>query len=108
MKTNHVLLIGYVGADPVIKSTENGIKRAFIRVATHMIRKNEKGEKKWNTVWHDIVAWNTTAEYAERNFVKGSKILVDGHIEYRVYPDHTGHLRYLTQINANSIMNLDR
>jgi single-strand DNA-binding protein len=84
MKTNNVLLIGYVGADPVIKVTDKGMKRTMIRVATHMPKLDESGEKIWNTVWHDIVAWNITAEYASQNFVKGSKIMVDGCIEYRI------------------------
>lgn len=108
MKTNQVLLIGYVGADPVIKSTGKGMKRAFIRMATHMPITNEKGEKVWNTIWHDIVAWGSTAVYAGRSFVKGSKIMVDGYIEYRTCPDKSGHTRYFTQIKANSLMNLDR
>lgn len=108
MKTNNVILIGYVGADPIVKSTENGNKKAFLRVATHMSKRNEKGEKIWNTVWHDIVAWDKAAVYAGQNFVKGSRIMIDGCIEYRVYPDQSGHTRYYTQIKASSLMNLDR
>ena len=108
MKTNQVLLIGYVGADPEVKSTEKGNRRASIRMATHAPMKNEKGEKIWNTVWHDIVAWDDTADYAGRSFVKGSKIMVEGFIQYRVFPDRTGHTRYYTQIKAISLMNLDR
>ena len=108
MKMNNVLLIGYVGIDPTIKLTHSGIKKAMIRMATHMPKKNEKGEKIWDTVWHDIVAWESKAEYAERSFVKGSKILVDGMIKYSIYQDQTGHTRYVTTIVAYSLLNLDR
>lgn len=108
MKTNNVLLIGYVGVDPTIKLTQTGIKRAMIRLATHNPKKNEKGETIWNTVWHDIVAWKNKADYAERSFIKGSKILVEGAIKYSTYKDQTGHTRYVTNIVANSLLNLDR
>lgn len=108
MNTNNVLLIGYVSADPIVKITGKGNKRAFIRIATHSLKKNEKGEKIWSTEWHNVIAWDNTADYAGRNFVKGSKIMVDGCIEYRIYPDYVGHTRYFTQIKALSLMNLDR
>lgn len=108
MKGNRVLLIGYVGQDLAAQNLENGVKRVGIRMATHYDQKNEQGEKVHHTVWHNIVAWDRTADYAERSFVKGSKILVEGCIEYRTFPDTSGHLRYWTQIKAQSLVNLDR
>jgi single-strand DNA-binding protein len=108
MKSNRVLLIGYVGKDLATVKMVNGAKRIGIRMATHSQYKNEKGEKINTTVWHDVVAWNREAEYAERSFVKGSKMLVEGAIVYRTYPDATGHTRYITEIKADSLMNLDR
>ena len=108
MKGNRVLLIGYVGQDLATQKLSNNSKRVAIRMATHYSHKNKDGEKCDHTVWHNIVAWDNTADYAERSFVKGSKIMVDGSIEYRVYPDKAGHTRYITQIKAHSLMNLDR
>ncbi len=108
MNANRVLLIGYVAKDLSATKLETGSKRVGIRIATHYFHKTPEGEKKGHTVWHDIVAWNSTADYAERNFVKGSKIMVDGSIEYRTFPDKSGHIRYITQIKAHSLMNLDR
>ena len=108
MKGNRVLLVGYVGKHLATRKLENGNKRVGIRIATHYSRKNEQGEKVYHTVWHDVVAWGGTAEYAERSFVKGSRIMVDGSIDYRTYPDQSGHIRYITQIVAHSLMNLDR
>lgn len=108
MKGNRVLLIGYVGQELVTLKLRNGCTRVAIRMATHYSHKNQEGERIDHTVWHDVVAWNGTAQYAERSFVKGSKIMVDGSIEYKTYPDSTGHTRYITQIKAHSLMNLDR
>jgi len=108
MNRNQVLLIGYTGADPICEKSNNGSKKVRIRMATHHPRTNEKGERKYLTVWHNVIAWDNKAEYAERSFVKGSKILVDGSIVYRTYLDQTGHRRYVTDIVAHSLINLDR
>jgi single-strand DNA-binding protein len=108
MNRNKVLLIGYTGMDPICKKTNDGNKQVRIRMATHYPRTNEKGEKVYHTIWHNVIAWDSKAEYAERSFVKGSKILVDGSISYRTYLDQTGHTRYVTDIIAHSLINLDR
>jgi single-strand DNA-binding protein len=108
MKANNVLLIGYVGQNLVSKKLENGVKRVSIRMATHYKHVNSNGEKVNHTVWHNIVAWKNIAEYAERSFVKGSKILVEGCINYRVFNGREGKPVNLTLINAHSLINLDR
>ena len=72
-----------------------------------MFFKNENGNVKVTT-WHDVVAWEKNAEAAENNFIKGSHILVEGQIVYRTYEDHAGHTRYITEIKAQTLMNLDR
>ena len=108
MKNNRVTFISYVGKDMVTQLLPKGNKRIGLRVATHYSTKNDRGEKVFHTVWHDVTAWDGIAEFAEKTFVKGSRIMVDGSIEYRTYPDRTGHIRYFTQIKAHSLMNLDR
>lgn len=52
---------------------------------THYKKKSELDKLGETTVWHDIIAFNETALYAERNFVKGSKIMVEGPLDYREY-----------------------
>jgi single-strand DNA-binding protein len=109
MKTqNKVQLIGYVGKDPVISTASNGSKLARIRVATDRFFKQENGESKKSTAWHNILAWNQTADFVENNFLKGSHILVEGHIKYRNYTDKAGASRSITEITASHLMNLDR
>jgi single-strand DNA-binding protein len=108
MKQNSVQLIGYVGADPVIKVLQSGSKKVNIRVATHYKLKNGQEGKKYGTTWHNVIAWDSGAEYAERSFVKGSRILVNGNLVYRTYPDAHNHIRYITEIRASELMNLDR
>lgn len=108
MNKNHVQLIGYVGQDISALTAANGSRRVGIRIATHYKKKVHDGEKIDTTVWHNIVAWDSTAEYAERSFVKGSKIMVEGSIDYRTFTGKNGNTVHLTQIKAHSLMNLDR
>lgn len=108
MKTNCVTLIGYVGSNLITRQLPNGSIRTALRIATHETHTNEQGQRKWQTTWHDVVAWNGTARYAGSNFVKGSRLMVEGCITYRTYPDTAGHIRYITLITAHSLLNLDR
>lgn len=108
MTNNLVRLIGYVGKDLTPITATTGNRRLHLRVATHFYTKQNDGTKINHTVWHDVIAWGPTAEYGERTFVKGSKIMVEGALEYRTFPDQSGHLRYTARIAATSLLNLDR
>jgi single-strand DNA-binding protein len=108
MQRNRIILNGYVGNHLDASVCSNGNKRVSIRVATHHRSKNRNGTYIYHTTWHDVVAWDKKAEYAERTFVKGSRIWVEGAMEYRRYPDKTGHVRYTARIRAFSLDNLDR
>ena len=104
---NTVQLIGYVGNDlKAFQRSEN--KKVVIRVATHDKVKDSSGTEKEITAWHDIAAWNAVGEMAERSFVKGSHILVQGRLVHRTYVDQVGHMRYVTEIAADHLENLDR
>jgi single-strand DNA-binding protein len=107
---NSVQLIGYAGADPSIKNFQNGNKLARLRIATHarVKKKTEQEEQKYSTCWHTFIAWDQCAAFAERNFLKGSHILVDGYIIYRSYENSKGVKVSVTEIKATSLTNLDR
>jgi single-strand DNA-binding protein len=101
---NKVQLIGHLGADPEIKTMEDGKKYARISVATTEIYKNAKGEKVNETQWHRVVAWGKTAEMAEKICAKGMEILVDGKLVSRSFTDKEGNKRYITEVQANELM----
>ena len=108
MKTqNKVQLIGYVGKDPVIL-TIGQCKVAKIRLATDTFFKDQSGKTVKITTWHEVVAWDKKANEVENYFIKGSHVLVEGQIVYRTYLDYAGHIRYVTEIKAQTLMNLDR
>lgn len=108
MQSNKVILIGQVGKDLDTRTMPNGDRRVALRVFTRYQTKDDAGKAHWHSQWHDIIAWKEPAMYAERNFVKGSRILIQGSIEYRTYLDKAAHKRYLTRIRAVNFENLDR
>ena len=108
MKTqNKVQLIGYLGKDPLMSIAINGSKRAYLRMATDWYRKKKDGTVLKRTTWHDIVAWDKKAELVENELVTGSHIMVEGEIEYHRFLKN-GLRRYITQIRAYAIIDLDR
>jgi single-strand DNA-binding protein len=105
MSLNKVILIGNVGADPDVRSFENGGKIANIRVAT-----NERGytlsngqEVPERTDWHTVVLRSQQAEFADKYVKKGSSVYVEGKLRYRSYTDNAGQTRYATEIAADRI-----
>lgn len=108
MNTNYVRLIGHLADNLKVVTTKRG-KKVGIRVATLYKLKNPDVEGKiYGTVWHNVVAYDQNALYAESNLVKGSRVMVEGMIVYRTYFDNNQHLRYITEIKAKILFNLDR
>lgn len=109
MKTqNHTQLIGYLGNDPISRTAINGSKVARLRLATDYYRRDNSGNVIRKVTWHDILAWDHLAEKIPGNFIKGSHVLIQGEIRHRTYNDEKGHKRYITEIKALTILNLDR
>lgn len=103
---NKVQLIGNLGKAPEVKNTESGKKLAKFSVATNETYKNAKGEKVTDTQWHNVIAWGTTAEFAEKYLDKGSEVVIDGKLMNNTYTDKDGVKRYNTEIQVNEILML--
>lgn len=101
---NKVQLIGNLGADPEVKTTENGKKLARFSVATHDEYRTAKGEKVKETQWHNIVAWGKTADIVEKYFTKGKEVVIEGKLVNRTYNDKDGNKKYFTEIVVNDLM----
>ena len=104
---NKVQLIGNVGSAPEVKNLEGGKKVVKLSLATSDSYKNAAGERIKETQWHNLVAWNKTAERAEKYLRKGSKIVVDGKLLNKSYIDKEGNKKYFTEILVNDLMMLD-
>ena len=101
---NRVQLIGHLGQDPEIKTLESGKKLARFTLATNENYKNSEGLKIEETTWHNIIAWNGSAEIASKYLKKGKEVCVDGRITYRTYTDKNGVQKNSTEIVVNEIL----
>lgn len=104
--SNHVQLIGHLGADPEFITFDNGNHLCKIDVAINEYYKDKSGEKQTNTYWHRVVSWGKTAELMSQILKKGSKVAVTGKIVKRDYEDKNGQTRYVTEVQANQFLNL--
>lgn len=99
---NRVMLIGNLGADPEIKSFQNGGRIANLRIATSESWKDKQtGERKERTEWHSVVIQSDgLVGVAERFLRKGSKIYVEGQLRTRKWQDQSGADRYTTEVTV--------
>ena len=103
---NKVQLIGNLGNNPEIVNLESGKKIAKFSIATNESYKNASGEKVTDTQWHNVVAWNKTAEIIEKYLVKGSEVAIDGKLTSRSYETKEGEKKYITEIVCNELVML--
>jgi single-strand DNA-binding protein len=103
---NKVQLIGNLGNNPEIRTTDGGKKMARFSVATSEIYRNAKGEKVTETQWHNLIAWGKVADIAEQFLSKGSEVAIEGKLINRNYVDKDGKKRYITEILVNEVLML--
>ena len=103
---NKVQLIGNLGNDPEIITLDGGKKLAKLQIATNETYKNATGEKITDTQWHNLVAWNKTAEIVEKYLKKGKEVMVEGKLTSRSYETSAGEKRYITEVVVNELLML--
>jgi single-strand DNA-binding protein len=97
---NKVILVGNMGKDPEVRTTQDGTKIVNLTLATSETwNDRQSGERKERTEWHRIVIFNDrVADVAERFLKKGAKIYVEGSLQTRKWTDQTGQERYTTEV----------
>ena len=102
---NKVMLIGNLGADPEVKSFQNGGRIANLRIAMSENWKDKTtGERKERTEWHTVVLQSDgLVGVAERFLRKGSKVYIEGHLRTRKWQDASGNDRYSTEVSVGGI-----
>lgn len=96
---NKVMLIGNVGRDPEIRSTQSGDKIAQLSIATSETWKDRSGERQERTEWHRVVVFNERAVgFIEQYVAKGAKLYVEGQLQTRKWTDNKGTERFTTEI----------
>ncbi len=97
---NKVILVGNLGKDPEVRSSQNGQKIVSFSLATSDTWNDRaSGEKRERTEWHRVVIFNDRlADVAERFLRKGRKVYLEGALQTRKWTDQGGQERYTTEV----------
>ena len=111
MSINKVILVGNVGQDPEIRSTQDGREIASFSIATSDSWKDKNtGEKKEKTEWHRLAIFSPGLVGVVKNYVKkGTKLYIEGSLQTRKWTDAQGIEKYTTEIvlqNFNSTLQI--
>ena len=104
MSVNKAILLGNVGADPVVRNPVKGQTITTFPLATNEQQPNGMQL----TEWHRIVCNGPAAEYAERYIRKGTKLYIEGRLRTRSYTDRLNIERKITEIYVDNIEILGR
>ncbi|MBI3115145.1 MAG: single-stranded DNA-binding protein [Candidatus Kerfeldbacteria bacterium] len=109
MNLNKAMVIGNLTRDPEARTTPSGQNVCSFGVATSRRWKDQaSGALKEDTQFHNIVAWGRLAETCSQYLKKGSKVYVEGRLQYRQWEDQSGAKRNRTEIVADTMIMLDR
>jgi single-strand DNA-binding protein len=109
---NRVMLIGRLTRDPELRYTPSGAAVCNIGIATNRYGKDQAGESKEYTDFHDVVVWNQgnrkLAELCGQYLQKGRLVYIEGRLQTRSWDDATtGQKRYKTEVNAQDVQFID-
>ena len=101
---NKVMLIGNIGKDPEVRMSQTGgRKRVSFSLATSRRYRDNNGEQKEQTDWHNIVGWGKIADIVEQLGIrKGMSLYVEGTLTNRSWTDQNGQKRYATEVNMDT------
>ncbi len=101
---NKVFLLGNVGKDPEIRATQGGMTIASFTLATADRQKGQDGQWTDKTEWHNLVAFQRTAEIVRDYVKKGTQVFIEGKIQTRSWDDkESGQKKYKTEILVNEL-----
>lgn len=94
---NKVILLGRLGNDPEVRTTQNGTTVATLSLAT-----NDGMGDNITTEWHRVVVFGKGAEAIQKYTSKGTQLFVEGRLRTNKYQDKNGNMQYSTDIIANN------
>lgn len=101
---NKVMIIGNVGRDPEMRYTPDGKAQAKFSVAVSRAWTNQEGERKEETEWFNVVAWDKLAEICGEYVKKGQKIYVEGRLQTRTWEGQDGQKHKTTDLVARDVV----
>ena len=100
---NKVILIGNLGADPELRTTQGGQVVASLRIATTDAWTDKGGGRQERTEWHAVTVWGKTAENCGKFLAKGRQVYVEGRLQSREYQDKEGQTRKVWEVVADAV-----
>lgn len=105
---NKMLVIGNLGSDPEMRYTPNGNPVTSFTVAANRNYTTSSGERREETEWFRVVAWNQLAETCNQFLAKGRRVYVEGRLKSSTWTGQDGQTRFRNEINASTVLFLDR
>jgi single-strand DNA-binding protein len=105
---NKITIIGNVGNEPEMRFTPNGKPVTSFSVATNWVYTSPEGERRQETEWFNVVAWNRLAEQCNQFLVKGKLVYAEGRIHTRNWESQDGQAHTRIEVIANRVIFLDR
>lgn len=108
MSLNKVIMIGNVGTDPEMRYTPSGSAVTDFRLAVSRRFSTRDGNQQEETEWFTVTAWERLADTVNQYVTKGMKVYVEGRLKSRSYQGNDGQMRFSNEINAQTVLFLDR
>ncbi len=103
---NKVMIIGHLGRDPEMRYTPSGRPVTTFSVATNRSWTTTDGERRTDTEWFNVVAWNKLAEICNQYLSKGQQVYIEGRLQTRRWEDSNGTRHTSVEIVANEMIML--
>ena len=103
---NKAIIVGNLGADPEVRTTQSGTQVANFNVATTEQYTDQSGQRQERTEWHRIVAFGRLGEICGQYLHKGKQVYIEGRIQTRKWTDQSGNDKYTTEIIAREMQML--
>ncbi len=108
LNLNKIMIIGNVGGEPEMRFTPNGKPVTSFTVATNWVYTTPDGERKQETEWFAVVAWNKLAEQCNQFLTKGRLVYAEGRLHTRTWESQDGQKHSRPEIVASRVVFLDR
>ena len=105
---NKAIIVGNLGADPEVRTTQSGTQVANFNVATTEQYTDQSGQRQERTEWHRIVAFGRLGEICAQYLHKGKQVYIEGRIQTRKWTDQSGNDKWTTEIIAREMQMLGR
>ncbi len=106
MDLNKVMLIGRLTRDPESRTTPQGVTVVNFGLATNRVWKDDQGNQRDMTEYHNIVAWRKLGEICAQYLSKGRQIYIEGHLQTRSWDGQDGKKNYRTEVVADNMIML--